>query len=75
MLENDRVEVLELEIRPDSQLIGKPFRERPLEGAIVGAIVRGDRVIFPRGDDALQAGDSAIILAEAQRVAALEQAL
>ena len=75
MLENDRVEVLELEIRPESSLIGRPFRERPLEGAIVGAIVRGDRVIFPRGDDALQAGDSAIILAEAQRVAALEQAL
>ncbi len=75
MLENDRVEVLELEIRPESSLIGRPFRDRPLEGAIVGAIVRGDRVIFPRGDDALQAGDSAIILAEAQRVAALEQAL
>jgi trk system potassium uptake protein TrkA len=75
MLENDRVEVLELEIRPDSQLIGRPFRERPLEGAIVGAIVRGDRVIFPRGNDALQAGDSAIILAEAHRVAALEQTL
>jgi Trk K+ transport system NAD-binding subunit len=32
-------------------------------------------VIFPRGNDALQAGDSAIILAEAHRVAALEQAL
>jgi trk system potassium uptake protein TrkA len=75
MLENDRVEVLELEIRPGSAVIGQPFRERPFEGAIVGAIVRGDRVIFPRGDDALQAGDSAIILAEAQRVAALEQAL
>ena len=75
MLENDRVEVLELEIRPDSALIGKPFRDRPLEGAIVGAIVRGDQVIFPRGDDALQAGDSAIILAEAHRVAMLEQNL
>ena len=75
MLENDRVEVLELEIRPESRVIGRPFRERPLEGAIVGAIVRGDRVIFPRGDDALQAGDAAIILAEAQRVAALEQEL
>ena len=75
MLENDRVEVLELEIRPESRVIGRPFRERPLAGAIVGAIVRGDRVIFPRGDDALQAGDTAIILAEAQRVTALEQEL
>ncbi|MGI9116085.1 MAG: Trk system potassium transporter TrkA [Gaiellales bacterium] len=75
MLENDRVEVLELEIRGDSALIGRAFRERPLEGAIVGAVVRGGRVIYPRGDDSLQAGDTAIILAEAARVHALEQAL
>lgn len=75
MLENDRVEVLELEVRSDSALIGKPFRERPLDGAIVGAIVRGGRVIYPRGDDALQAGDSAILLAEAARVATLEREL
>ena len=75
MLENDRVEVLELEIRSESALIGRPFRERPLDGAIVGAIVRGGRVIFPRGDDALQAGDSAIIVAEASKVPGLERAL
>jgi trk system potassium uptake protein TrkA len=75
MLENDRVEVLELEIRASSKLIGLPFSTRPLEGAIVGAIVRGNRVIFPRGDDSLQGGDSAIILAEASRVPGLEQAL
>ena len=41
----------------------------------MGAIVRGPQVIFPRGDDALQAGDSAIILAEAHRVQGLERAL
>lgn len=75
MLENDRVEVLELEIRDTSDLLGRPFRDRPLDGAIVGAIVRHGNVIFPRGDDALQAGDSAIILAEAANVPGLEQAL
>lgn len=75
MLENDRVEVLELEVRAESTLIGRPFRERPLEGAIVGAIVRGGNVLYPRGDDSLQAGDSAIIVAEAVRVPALENAL
>lgn len=75
MLENDRVEVLELDIRDDCRLLGLPFRERPLAGAIVGAIVRGDRIIFPRGDDALQEGDRAIILAESERVAELERIL
>ena len=75
MLEDDRVEVLELAIRPDSPLIGRAFRERPFEGAIVGAIVRDGVVVFPRGDHALRAGDTAIILAEASRVPALEAAL
>ncbi len=75
MLENDRVEVLELEVRSSSALLGKPFAERPLADAIVGAIVRGDRVIFPRGDDSLQAGDRAIIVADARSVRKLEDAL
>lgn len=75
MLENDRVEVLELAIRPDCRFLDTPFRERPLEGAIVGAIIRGDQVIYPRGDDSLREGDSAIIVAESSRVAELERAL
>ena len=75
MLENDRVEVLELDIRDDCRLLGIPFRDRPLEGAIVGAIVRDDHMIFPRGDDALREGDRAIILAEAERVGELERIL
>ncbi len=75
MLENDRVEVVEFAIRPESALLGRPFRERPLDGAIVGAIVRGDRVLFPRGDDVLAIGDRAIILGDARRIRDLEQAL
>ncbi len=75
MLENDRVEVLEISVRDDSPLLGKPFRDRPFAGAIVGAIIRGDRIIYPRGDDALQAGDTAIIVAEASCVPKLESQL
>ena len=75
MLENDRVEVLELEVRSSSSLLGQRFAERPLADAIVGAIVRGDRVIFPRGDDSLQAGDRAIIVADTRSVRKLEDAL
>jgi trk system potassium uptake protein TrkA len=75
MLENDRVEVLELDVRPGSTLLGRRFAERPLEGAIVGAIVRGDRVVFPRGNDSLEAGDRAILVADARSVRRLESAL
>ncbi len=75
MVEHDLAEVIEIEISADSPFIGRPFRERPLEGAIVGAIIRGEQVIFPRGDDELQAGDRAIIVADTKRVAELERTL
>jgi trk/ktr system potassium uptake protein len=75
MLENDRVEVLELDIRPGSALLGRRFAERPLQGAIVGALVRGGHVVFPRGDDSLQAGDRAILVADARSVRRLEAVL
>jgi len=75
MLENDRVEVLELDVRPGSALLGRRFAERPLDGAIVGAIVRGGRVVFPRGNDSLEAGDRAILVADARSVRRLESAL
>ncbi len=75
MVENDRAEVLELAISPRSAMLGRPFRERPLKGAIVGAIIRQDDVIFPRGDDALQAGDRAILFADSRRVKELERIL
>ena len=39
----------------------------------MGAIIRGEQVIFPRGDDVLQAGDRAIIVADTKRVAELER--
>lgn len=75
MVEHDLAEVLELEISATSPMLGKPFRDRPLAGAIVGAIIRTGEVIFPRGDDALQAGDRAILVADTKRVAELERVL
>jgi trk system potassium uptake protein TrkA len=75
MVEHDLAEVLELEVRPESAMLGRLFRDRPLAGAIVGAIIRDGQVIFPRGDDALQAGDRAILVADTKRVAELERIL
>jgi trk system potassium uptake protein TrkA len=75
MLEGDRFEILDITVRGDSELLGKPFRELPMTGSLIGAIVRGGRAIFPHGDDMLQAGDRAIIFAEAARVGQVERAL
>ncbi len=75
MLEGDRAEVLEIEVSDRSTMLGVPFHKRPLTGAIVGAIVRGERVIFPRGHDSLQVGDRVVLFADARRVAELERTL
>ncbi len=75
MLENDRFEVLDITTRPSSEYVGKSFRDMPIRGALIGAIVRDGRAIFPRGDDILSAGDRAIIFTESKRVPEVERAL
>ncbi len=75
MLEGDRFEVLDITVRPESSLTGRPFRELPMTGALIGAIVRDGNAIFPHGDDMLQPGDRAIIFTESSRAARVEAAL
>ena len=75
MLEGDRFEILDITVRPESELLGKPFRELPQTGALIGAIVREGRAVFPHGDDMLQPGDRVIVFTESKRVPIVEQAL
>jgi trk system potassium uptake protein len=75
MLERDRYEILDITVRAESELVGKPFRELPMTGSLIGAIVRDGIAIFPHGDDALQPGDRAILFTESSRVAEVERAL
>jgi trk system potassium uptake protein TrkA len=75
MLEGDRFEILDITVRPESKLLGKPFRELPQTGALIGAIVRDDRALFPHGDDVLLPGDRVIVFTESKRVPIVEQAL
>ncbi len=75
MLEGDRYEILDITCRPESGLVGKRFRDLPMTGSLIGAIVRNGKAIFPRGDDVLQAGDRAIIFTESKRVQEVERVL
>ena len=75
MLEGDRYEVLDITTRPGSEYVGLTFRDMPIRGALIGAIVRDGRAVFPRSDDVLRAGDRAIIFTESKRVPEVEQAL
>ena len=75
MLEHDRFEVLDITVREESPLCGKPFKELPMTGSLIGAIVRNGTAIFPHGNDMLQPGDRAIIFAESSRIGEVERAL
>ena len=75
MLEGDRFEVLDITTRADSEYVGLAFKDMPIRGALIGAIVRNGEAVFPRGDEVLQRGDRAIIFTESRRVPDVEKAL
>ncbi|MBS1879559.1 MAG: Trk system potassium transporter TrkA [Actinobacteria bacterium] len=75
MLDDDRFEVLDIVVRPDSELAGVRFRDLPQTGSVIGALVRDGTAVFPRGDEVLRPGDRAIVLTEAERSAVVERAL
>jgi trk system potassium uptake protein TrkA len=75
MLEGDRFEILDITVRPDSQLVNRPLDDLPATNSLVGAVIRNDTVIFPHGSDALQPGDRVILFIESARASAVERAL
>ncbi len=67
-------EVIEAEALETSGLVGVPIREAGLpDGVIVGAIVRDEEVITPRGDTVIAANDLVVIFAETQAVKKIEK--
>lgn len=75
MLDEDRFEILDITVRPESQLAGKRFRDLPMTGSLIGAVVRDGQAVFPHGDDVLEAGDRAIIFTPSSRVHEVERTL
>ena len=75
MLEGDRYEVLDITTQPTSEYVGLRFRDMPIRGAMIGAIVRDGTAVFPRSDDVLQAGDRVIVFTETSRVPDVEKVL
>ena len=75
MLDDDRLEILDLTVRAESGLAGKPFRELPSDGPVIGALVRDGSVVFPRSSDVLRAGDRVIICVESREASYVERSL
>lgn len=75
MLEEDRFEILDVTCRSDGKLVGLALRAMPIPGALITAIVRDGRALFPRSDDVLRAGDRVIVFTEASRSSVVERTL
>lgn len=61
-LRDSEGEVISFRVAQASPLVGRPLAKLDFpDGAIIATIVRGPRIIVPRGRDALQAGDTAIV--------------
>ena len=75
MLEDDRFEILDLGVRPDSELVDKPFAELPASGSVIGAVIRNGSILYPHSSDILRAGDRVIVFVESSRASIVEKAL
>ncbi len=75
-LEHDRAEVLEIKVSPESPVVGIPLAQAQIPaGVLIGAIVRGESVIIPRGTDVLQPGDHAIVFSTKEAAQQIEKLL
>lgn len=62
ILDHEDAEVLEVRIGESSSVIDRPLRELEIpQGALIVAIVSGDDVRIPKGDDMIRLGDTVII--------------
>ena len=63
MLEDGDVEIIEFLVKDNVDILNKQFKELAFpRQAIIGAVIRADKVFFPGGEDSLAAGDRIIVL-------------
>ena len=73
-MREDFGEVIEAEALETSTLVGKPLKDARLpSGVIVGAILRRDTVIMPRGDTVIEAKDRVVVFATYEAVKKVER--
>jgi trk system potassium uptake protein TrkA len=68
-------EIIEGEVLPTSNLAGTTVRESKLAHVVIGALVRGDDVITPKGDTVIQPSDKVIVFALKDVVKKVERML
>lgn len=74
ILKEGKAEVIEFKAIPQSPIVNRRLEDVSFpRGTIVGAIVRGNRIIIPRGQDAILPGDRAIVFTLPDAVASVER--
>jgi trk system potassium uptake protein TrkA len=72
----ERAEVIEARIGASSPLIGKTLVEAKLpKSSLIGAIIRGEKIIIPSGPDTINEGDKLIFFTLRQSVKEVEKLL
>jgi trk system potassium uptake protein TrkA len=72
----ERAEVIEARIGADSPLIGKALADAKLpKSSLIGAIVRGEKIIIPSGGDTINEGDRLIFFTLRKSVKEVEKLL
>jgi trk system potassium uptake protein len=75
MLEGHRFEIMDITVRAESEVAGRPFRELPATESLIGAVIRDGSVLFPHGSDVLRPGDRVIVFVESAKASSIERAL
>lgn len=76
LLGGGEAQVLEIRVKPNSRFAGKKIRKLDLpQQSRIAAIVRGDQVILPTGEDEVRGGDQVILVALTQAIPRIERAL
>jgi len=74
LLEGQQLEAIEFVTSPTASIANKTIADAGLpKGTIVGAIVRGNNVIIPPGEDEIQPGDHVIAIAPLSAVHSVEK--
>lgn len=73
---NGKIQLLELKVTETSPAIDIPLMDLKFEHSfLIVAIVRGDKMIIPRGKDRILAGDVIFVLAETREMIEIERLL
>lgn len=73
---NNKVEAIEFQVPEDSNLIGVRIQDlRIRKNILLGTVMRGDKVIIPKGSDVLEPDDRVVVVTTTERLLTLDDIL